>query len=124
MRAIIVLRIRDGYPGYESNKYIPDPHPTNTIKRRENFFCPKSFVAINFTINWKIFISEKLQQKFEPINKEFKYFLPQKLLPSSQKYGFGILDPGSRGQKGTGSERLQYDNVDKCPPWGVWGYLL
>ena len=42
--------------------------------------------------------------------KEFPVFLLQKLSLSSEKYGFGIRDPeksipdpGSRGQKGTGS---------------------
>jgi hypothetical protein len=32
--------------------------------------------------------------------------LPKKLSLSSQKYGFGIRDPGSRGPKGTGSRIL------------------
>jgi hypothetical protein len=52
---------------------------------------------------------------FELLNKkcmakEFRVFLLQKLSLSSEKYGFGIRDPeksipdpGSRGQKGTGS---------------------
>jgi hypothetical protein len=55
------------------------------------------------------------RKKFGPIFQELLKFLPKKLSPSPQKYGFGIRDPrsgirkkpipdpGSRGQKGTGS---------------------
>ncbi len=40
------------------------------------------------------------RKKFGPNFKEILNFLPKKLSLSSQKYEFGIPDPGSRGQKG------------------------
>jgi hypothetical protein len=32
------------------------------------------------------------RKKYEPIHNELKYFLPEKLPLSSEKYGFGIRD--------------------------------
>jgi hypothetical protein len=48
-------------------------------------------------------------RKNELIHKELQYFLSNRLLLSSQRYGFGIRDPnpGSRGQKGNGSATLK-----------------
>jgi hypothetical protein len=80
-----VLRIRDVYPG---SRILIFTHPGSRIQK---------------------------QQQIGPIFKELENFLPKKLSLSSQKYGFGIRgpgseirkkpipDPGSRGQKGTGS---------------------
>jgi hypothetical protein len=65
-----------------------------------------------------------LKKKFGPIFQELLKFLPKKLSPSPQKYGFGIRDPsrkkpipdpGSRGQKGTGS-RIRIRNTEKIEP--------
>ncbi len=69
---------------------------------------------ILFLICWR--------KKFGPIFQELWKFLPKTLSPSPQKYGFGIgdprsgirkkaiPDPGSRGQKGTGS-RIRIRNT-------------
>jgi hypothetical protein len=43
------------------------------------------------------------EKNFDPIHKDLLYFLPQNLSLSSKNSGFGIQDPESRGQKGTGS---------------------
>ncbi len=59
--------------------------------------------------------------------KNYRTFYPEKLSSSSQKYGLGsgirdpesgkkpILEPGSRGQKGTES-RIQIRNTDVRDP--------
>ncbi len=106
---------QDVYPGSR----ISDPGSKNSNKR-EGW---KKFVVIPFSVpqisqNCKLFYFWNAEKKFGPIFKELYNFL-FKTLPltlSSQKYGFGIrdprpgirkkpiLDPGSRGQKGTGSQ--------------------
>jgi hypothetical protein len=58
-----------------------------------------------------------LEKNFFPIFQELLKFLPKKLSPSPQKYGFGIRDPektysGSRGQNGTGP-RIRIRNTEK-----------
>ncbi len=67
--------------------------------------------------------------------KEFKYFNPKKLFISSRKYDsvlfipdpdldfLPISDPGSRGQKGTGS-RIRICNTGSYPQNRKWGMLL
>jgi hypothetical protein len=85
-----VLRIRDVYPGSRIRLFptrIPDP----------NCLHPGSRIRI----------------------KEFKYFNPKKWFLSSRKYDpdpnadfLPFLDPGSRGQKGTGS-RIRIRNTEK-----------
>jgi hypothetical protein len=57
------------------------------------------------------------RKKFGPIFKELLKFLPKKISICSQIYGFGIWeksipDPGSKGQKGTGS-RIRIRNTGK-----------
>ncbi len=106
---LAVLRIRDVYPGSRIQKQ----QQKTGVKK--NFFVKPFFVATNFTkLNIILFLI-CLRKKFDPIFQELLNFLPKKLSPSPQKYGFGIRDPksriwkkpipdpGSRGQKGTGS---------------------
>jgi hypothetical protein len=69
-----------------------------------------------------MFFLKCLRKKFGPIFKELLNFLPNKISICSQIYGFGIRDPrsgirkkpisdpGSRGQKGTGS-RIRIRNT-------------
>ncbi len=64
---------------------------------------------------FKIILFLKRNKKSEPIDKEFTYFLPKKILLSSHKYGFGIRDPeethpASRCQKSTGT-RICFQNT-------------
>jgi hypothetical protein len=123
-----VLRIRDVYPGSRimifthPGSRISDPGSriqTQQQKRwvKKKFDVIPFYVATNFT-NFNIILVLKCwRKKFGPI---FIEFLPNFLLftfypKNSQKYGFGIRDqrsgirkkpipdPGSRGQKGTGS---------------------
>jgi hypothetical protein len=65
------------------------------------------FGVINFT-KFTFFL-KCWRKKFGPIFKELYNFLPKKLSLSSQKYGFGIRDPGSRktypGSRIQGSKR-------------------
>jgi hypothetical protein len=78
------------------------------------FLCSHKFHKIE-----NYFSFEVLKKKCWPIFKELKNFLPIKLSLISQKMGLGsgirkkpIPDPGSRGQKGTGS-RIQIRNTEK-----------
>ncbi len=104
---------------------IPDPK-TATKDRVEKIFLVKPFFfATNFTkLNIILFLI-CWRKKFGPIFQELLKFLPKNLSPSPQKYGFGIRDsgfgirkkhipdPGSRGQKGTGS-RIRIRNTGTC----------
>jgi hypothetical protein len=100
---------------------IPDPGSrildpkTATKERVEKNLLSNLFLYHKFHKIVNYFIFEMLKKKFGPIFKELYNFLFKTLPLSSQKYGFGIrdprpgirkkpiLDPGSRGQKGTGS---------------------
>ncbi len=69
---------------------IPDPI-TATKDRGEKICCHTFFVATNFRNNfWN-----NEEKKFGSVFKELWNLLPKKLPLSSQKYGFGIRDPGS-----------------------------
>jgi hypothetical protein len=94
---------------------IPDPKTATKDRGGKKFFVKPFFVATNFTkLNIILFLI-CWRKKFGPIFHELLKFLPKKLSPSPQKYGLGIRDPGSgknlfripdpgsRGQKGTGS---------------------
>jgi hypothetical protein len=70
-----VLRIRDVYPG---SRILIFTHPGSRIPD------PKTATK------------ERGEKKFGPIFKELLNLLPKKLSLSSQKYGLGIRDPGSR----------------------------
>ncbi len=76
---------------------IPDPGSKNSNKRQgwKFFFFKPFFVATNFTkLNIILFLI-CWRKKFGPIFQELLKFLPKKLSPSPQKYGFGIRDRGS-----------------------------
>ncbi len=107
------------YPGSwflivrDSGSQIPDPGSKNSNKREgwKNFVVIPCFGATKFTkLNIILFLN-CWRKEFGPIFKELLKSLPKKLSLSSQKYGFGIRDPGSRGQKGTGS-RIRIRNID------------
>jgi hypothetical protein len=71
-----------------SGIFIQDPGYNERSKRGGGmlsylFLWPQVFH------NWKLFIFEQVQKKYEPVDKELKYFL----LLSSQKYGLQIRDP-------------------------------
>jgi hypothetical protein len=136
-----VWRIRDVYPGSrilifthpgsripDLGSRIPDPKTATKDRGEKKIFVKPFFVATNFTkLNIILFLI-CWRKNFGPIFQELLKFLPKKLSPSRQKYGFGIRDPGSeirdprsgirknpfpvpgsRGQKGTGSRILDPD---------------
>jgi hypothetical protein len=125
-----VWRIRDVYPG---SRILIFSHPGSRIQKQQqktgvkkNFsqtiFCSHKFHKTEYYL-----IFDKLKKKIWPNFQELLKFLPKKLSPSHQKYGFGIRDPrsgirkkpipdpGSRGQKGTGS-RIRIRNTGKKVP--------
>ncbi len=113
-----MLRIRDVYPGSRilifthPGSRISDPGSKNMYKREGEkiFFVKHFFVATNFTKCKIILFLNCSRKEFGPNFKELWNFLPKKLSLSSQKYEFGIRDPGSSGQKGTGS-RIRIRNT-------------
>ncbi len=89
---------------------IPDPGSKNSIKREgwkkiwyHNFLYSHKFHKIVHYFSFEV-LKKKISANFQRILELFT----KKLSLSSQKYGFGIRkkpipDPGSGGQKGTGS---------------------
>jgi len=125
-----VLRILDVYPGSwiliffflpipDPGSRIPDPK-TVTKERGEKNFCQTFFCSHKFHKIVNYFIFEMLKKKILANFQRIIELFTQKLSLSSQKYGFGIRDPeknpfripdpGSRGQKGTGS-RIRIRNT-------------
>jgi hypothetical protein len=102
-----VLRIRDVYPGSwflpipDPGSRIPDPGyqipdpKTATKERGEKYCCHTLFVATNFT-KLKIILCLNCWKKNLG---QFSKNLCKKFSLSSQKYGFGIRDPGSEIRK-------------------------
>ncbi len=100
---------------------IPDLGSKNSNKREgwKKLVLIPLFAAINFK-KFKIILFLKCwRKKLGPIFKELLNFLPQKLSPSYQKYGFGIRDPRSGIQKkpipypgSRGSKRHQIPDPD------------
>ncbi len=104
---------------------IPDPGSNNSNKREgwKKIFCHTFLCCHKFHKIEHYFSFEVLKKKIWANFKKLQNFLPKKLSPSSQKYGFGIRDPrsgigffripnpGSRGQKGTGS-RIRIRNTN------------
>jgi hypothetical protein len=109
----------------ESGVFIPDPG-SRIQKQQQKRWVKKNllpylfFVAANMTKLKIILFLSRRRKNFGPIYKKLK-----KKSLSSQKYGFGIRDtrsgiqkknlfripePGSRGQKGTGS-RIRIQNT-------------
>jgi hypothetical protein len=82
-----------------SRMFIPDPGSRiqKQLQRRgaKNFFVKHYFVATNFTKCKIILFLNCSRKKFGPNFIELWNFLPKKLSISSQKYDFGIRDPGS-----------------------------
>ncbi len=104
LRIQAVLRIRDVYPGSRILIFNPswilrisDPVSQNSNNREgwKKFVIIPFFVAKNFTKFIIILVLKCLRKKLGSIFKELYNFLPKKLSLSSQKYGFGILDPRS-----------------------------
>ncbi len=58
-------------------------------------FCQTIFCSLKFHKIEYYFIFDMLKKKIWPIFQELLKFLPKKLSPSAQKYGFGIRDPRS-----------------------------
>jgi hypothetical protein len=95
---------------------IPDPKTATKERGEKKIFIKHFFVATNLKKCKIILFLNCSRKKFGPNFKELRNFLPKKLSHSSQKYEFGIRDtrsgirnkpipdPGSRGQKGTGSQ--------------------
>jgi hypothetical protein len=68
--------------------------------------CPNYFTAINFTKLKIILFLNRCLKKLKPIDTGFKYFLPKKLLLSTQKYGSRIRNPRSGQKTNPGSATL------------------
>jgi hypothetical protein len=118
---IAVLRIRDVYPG---SRILIFTHPGSRIpnlgsriqKRQQKrgvkkiccppFFCSHKFNKIDY-----YFVSEMLKKKiWTKFQRIFEVFTPKNCHQALKNMGLGsgiwkkpIPDPGSRGQKGTGS---------------------
>ncbi len=111
-----VFRIRDVYSRYRIQIFFPSrisdpesqiPNPKSRKRGEEKeISCLIFFVVSNFT-KLKLYNFEYAGTvKFKLIDKEFKYFLPKKVLLSFQKYGLRIRHPektypgsGSSGKK-------------------------
>ncbi len=111
---------------------IPNPGSINSNKREgwknlfcHNFLCSHKFLKIANYFSFGV-LKKNIWANFQRIIE----FFTQKLSQSSQKYGFGIRDPrsgirkkpipdpGSRGQKGTGS-RIPDPDPQHCFSYGV-----
>ncbi len=114
-----MLWIRDVYPG---SLFLPIPDPgsrfpdpkTATKDRCENF---SKLNIILFLICWR--------KKFGPIFQELLKFLPNKLSPSPQKYGFGSRDSGSEirePEKTYSGSRIQGSKRHRIPDPQHWWY--
>jgi hypothetical protein len=97
---------------------IPDPDfypsriPNLGSRIQKQFVVITFYVATNFT---KLFSFEVLKKKFwANFQRIVELFLPKKLSISSQKYGFGIRDPGS----GKNLFRIPDPGVKKAPDPG------
>jgi hypothetical protein len=89
---------------------IPDPKTATKERGKKKicytFFCSHKFHKIEY-----YFIFEMLKKKIWPIFKELLKFLPKKFSLCSQKYGFGIRDPGS----GKNLSRIQGSKRHRIP---------
>ncbi len=99
-----VWRIRDVNPGsriliftHPGSWFLPIPDPKTATKERgeKKNFVKHFFVATNFTKCKIILFLNCSRKRFGPNFKELWNFLPKKLSLRSQKYEFGIRDPGS-----------------------------
>jgi hypothetical protein len=116
------LRIRDVYPGSRILIFVHPgsriPDPTSTKEEGNKSLVSYLFVATNMTkFKFDLFLN-RYRKNLSQFTKNYSAFFLQKLPLRSQKYGFGIRDPGSRkslfripdlrsrAQKGTGSATL------------------
>ncbi len=110
-----MLRIRDVYPG---SWFLPIPDPGSRIQKQQwktgvkkkNCCFTFFFGAINFTKLYYFIFDMLKKKKFGPISKNYRTFYPKNCHQALKNMGLGsgirkkaIPDPGSRGQKGTGS---------------------
>jgi hypothetical protein len=120
-------RISDPGPGSQ----IPDPKTAAKERDEKNLVVIPFFVATNFTQLKICYFWNAEEQKSGPIFKELLNFVLQKLSLSSQKYGFGIRDPGSgktcsrsriQGSKSTGSRiRIRIVRIHDILGWiRIW----
>jgi hypothetical protein len=121
-----VLRIRDVYPG---SRILNFTHPGSRIQKQttkergKKFFCHTFFVATNFT-KLQIILFFMLKKKIWSICQKIIELFTQKIVTKFSKIWVWdpgseirdpenpIPDPGSRGQKGTGS-RIRIRNIDQ-----------
>jgi hypothetical protein len=85
------------------------------------FFCQTIFCRHKFKKTEYFLFLICCRKKFGPIFQELLKFLPKKLSPSPQKYGFGIRDPGSEIQdpeKTYSGSRIPDPGVKKAPDPG------
>jgi hypothetical protein len=119
-----VWRIRDVYPGSriliftQPGSRISDTGSKNSNKRErwKKICCHNFLYSHKFHKIVNYFSFEVLKKKIWANFQRIKELFTKKLSKSSQKYGLGIRDPrtgirkkpipdpGSRGQKGTGSQ--------------------
>jgi hypothetical protein len=123
-----VLRIRDVYPGSRilifthPGSRIPDPKTATKERGEKKFVVITFYVATNFHKIANYFSFEVLKKKiwanFQRIIELFTHKIVNKLSkiwvwdPRSGIRKKPIPDPGSRGQKGTGS-LIRIRNTDK-----------
>ncbi len=110
---------------------ISDPGSKNSSKREgwkkicgQTIFVATNFAKLNIILFWI-----RWRKKFGPIFQESFNFLPKKLSPSPQKYGFGIRDPrsGIRDREKTYSgSRIQGSkrHRSRIPDPGSWSATL
>jgi hypothetical protein len=104
---------------------IPDPKTATKERGEKKYDDIPFYVATNFTKLYLHYFSfevlkKKIWANFQRTIELFTQKIVTKL--STQKYGFGIRDPekpipdpGSRGQKGTGSRiRISNTALTKC----------
>ncbi len=116
-----MLRIRDVYPGSwflpipKPGSLIPDPKTATKERGEKKFDVILFYVATNLTKSYIILVWSAEEKNLGQFSRIIELFTQNIVTLISQKYWFGIRDPrsgirkkpipdpGSRGQKGTGS---------------------
>ncbi len=144
-----VWRIRDGYPGSrilifihpgsrisDPGSRIPDPGSKNSNRRERwkkncchTFLCSHKFHKFVIYFSFEV-LKKKIWENFQRIIELFTQKIVKKLLkiwswdPRSGIRQKPIPDPGSRGQKGTGSRIRIRNTAEKVPDLGSgWAAL-
>jgi hypothetical protein len=96
---------------------IPDPKTATKERGEKKFDVIPFYVATNFT---KLYIILVLKKKIWANFQRIIELLPKKLSLSSQKYGFGIPDPGVKKapDPGSGSATLPASKNNAVPDPG------